>query len=221
MNLHHGCEDTGTRSPTVVVLGGWPRSALVRSGTSVEQRNDMSIINALHMLLGAGLVAFGVLAHAAATLMLKNQRAAKVDRDNSWEGDWEWRPSARHAGQPVQARSAVHRKTENKAVGTPATGSRVPAVLDLSPSVIRQPIPVIPRKPQRDRRPITGEVALAATDIDAAMAKEVTLALISNGYDKVTARAAVEQVSKSDRGSLETWMVAALRACNRGARGIA
>ena len=169
----------------------------------------MSFINALYMLLGAGLVAFGVLVHAAAALMHKNHHAAKTSGD-TWEGEWEWQPVSRVSS----SRPALYRKaSENKMSRLPADAADTAP--DRPSNYRQQQIPTIPRKPQRDKRP-TGEV-----DITAAMAKEVTLALVANGYDKQTAQAAVAQVGKSHRESLETWLVAALAACNPGRRGIA
>lgn len=177
------------------------------NGTLVELLGDMTLTltNVLYALLGAGLVAFGVLAHAARELLLNNYRTKAARSHDSWEG-WEWQPAPR--ASTGSSRPALYRQDRQ------ASHRKAP-----SPAAARQPIPVLSRKPQRDKKP---EVILDQAAIEtAAMAKEVTLVLIANGFDKATAHAAVERVGKSDRESLETWMAAALRACSSGVRGIA
>lgn len=153
----------------------------------------MTLANFLHMLLGAGLVAFGVLAHAA---------AMRLSRDASL-------PSYRDglAPVPVPAPSRANRK-----VPTPRrrTESVVPdAVL---PATATAP----PRAKVANVRPAS--VASDAVAKDDAMAKDVIAALVSAGYRKSAAAAAVFAVPPSECTTLESWTVAALRCCARGGR---
>ena len=88
----------------------------------------------------------------------------------------------------------------------------------MAPAQARQKIAVIdtsaveiPRKPVRAVR----GTPVPVVDPDAARAKDVIAALVAAGYNKSAAQSAVAACDPSDRGSEETWMLAALRNCRR------
>lgn len=171
----------------------------------------MTLINALHMLLGAGLLAFGVLAHAAWTAINRNAQP----RHHTFEGDWEWKPA--HA----PAKPAASRRAASTPPPTPAPKTvPVTRVADTAPMSVA----AAARQNQRMRvidasaietppKKSVRSVSPAAPDQSLTMARDVAAVLVASGYSKATATAAVNACPGSVRTSIESWTVAALRHC--------
>lgn len=175
----------------------------------------MTFLNALHMLLGAGLLAFGVLAHAAWHAITRNARPS-----STFEGDWEWKPSTAPARATVSRRPPPPAARSTNAVAAPvndtAKCSPVAAarqnqrmrVIDASALEVAPSAPAAPsKKPQRSVSP--SQVA----DPALAMAKDVAAVLVASGYSRAVATAAVNATRSLADTSIEAWTVAALRHC--------
>jgi hypothetical protein len=147
----------------------------------------VTLVEFLHMLLGAGLVAFGVLAGATA------------DRLRSFRG--RERPASKLA--PVAAPVAAMSMGEWELVSR----------RDVPKGAKVERAASVPAAPAPATKPTPARVDEGAN----AMAKDVTGALASAGYPKKLAADAVAACAAAERVSLEAWTRAALRRCARGA----
>lgn len=178
-----------------------------------------NLINMLHILLGAGLVATGVLAHAAYVYLTRG-KALSPRATDAFE-DFEWRQVTKASSKPAVTRRApiapVVVAASDPAVREAKTAPQRPVSRQRIRVVELDASEVPARKPQRNVAPSPDHTpAPAESPMAIAMAKEVASALVNIGFPKARAQQAVADCAMADRLTIESWTVAALqraRAC--------
>jgi len=154
----------------------------------------MSLNSVLTMLLGAALIAIGVLASALAD-RIRNREAPPRDRVSRVS-----RVQSAQTAIPVAAPTALHPTAISGAAPTPLHSA---AISGPAPTALH-PTPSATVRPSRSSRPV------------AEGGEDVVAALVAAGYKKAIATEATWACSVAERGTLEGWTASALRRCVRG-----
>lgn len=164
----------------------------------------MTVVEALHILFGAVLVAIGVLAAALADRIRGRRDARDVTPRDVAPHD---RPRREKISPAVQSSrtSGFVAETVPAVQSARASGAVVESV---ETPELRNRAATVPAKPRAQRSEPKVSAVMDGAD-------DVILALVSSGYKKAAASEAAWACSASERTSIESWTAAALRRCLR------